>query len=368
MLALPMTVAVVGTCIERRREFKRLIVPSLVLFVCWSLFPAVVACYNYTFFGSPLITGYSLSGEQSAFSLTVLWTDLTQLLRSLDEGPFTVVFAIGLVGMIAVGPWTDRLMRLLWFLPVFIIYGSYYWFFRNWAYSRFFIATIPLMVGSAYLLIDRIRAHSAAKYAAMMLLILLTLANSRDKFKDSVEGRLYGGDQRQVAEVARMIVKHVHPDAVLFSTGMMSNYLGTRESFALYNLDSFSRDRMLRTFKPWHKKNDKDKPPDRPHSRRRDENLDPRQQPARVDRFLDFYSSKSDSDLAQLEVELVRSCMDRNRQVVFFVNEWEMQRQAEIMGKGYVFKPLTSNRSPGLYEVCVAENADTNQPPSVAQP
>ena len=59
--------------------------------------------------------------------------------------------------MLTVGNFTERLMRLGWFVPLFLLHSSYYWQAGGPPFLRFFICTFPLVIGSAFMLLEQIK-------------------------------------------------------------------------------------------------------------------------------------------------------------------------------------------------------------------
>ncbi len=95
-----------------------------VLLGCYAIFPVFLAIYNWTIFGNPLITGYSLTQEQDAFSFEHLRHNLVTMVSGLNTTALLLIFPIGLAGMLTTGDVWERLMRLFWFLPTALLYTA----------------------------------------------------------------------------------------------------------------------------------------------------------------------------------------------------------------------------------------------------
>jgi hypothetical protein len=153
--------------------------PLGALTLAYAVFPLAMLVYNAVLFGSPVVTGYALSDEQiplswrqfflpaagqraPAFSWDALAANSTNLLHGLNYELLFMVFPLGLLGMVFVGPSRERVLRVLWWLPLFVIYGAYYFSPPNLAGYRFLLAVAPLFVGAAYLLLERVTLAGAA--------------------------------------------------------------------------------------------------------------------------------------------------------------------------------------------------------------
>ncbi len=127
-----------------------------ILFGCYAVFPFLLAIYNWSIFGQPWTTGYGLSNEQFAFQWGQLGRNIPILNNGLNYQALFLVFPLGIAGMLVVGPIRESIMRLLWFVPIYFTYASYYWGPSGMAYLRFLICTFPVIIGSAFALIDHV--------------------------------------------------------------------------------------------------------------------------------------------------------------------------------------------------------------------
>ena len=136
-------------------SLSKIIKTTSVLIGCWAFFPFILAIYNYFIFGSPLTTGYSLTNEQSAFAWSHFLHNLPIINKGLIYEALFMVMPLGVAGMFLVGNVTEVLMRVFWFLPLYIVYTAYCWAPTGMAYYRFLICTFPVIIGSAFALLDK---------------------------------------------------------------------------------------------------------------------------------------------------------------------------------------------------------------------
>jgi hypothetical protein len=147
--------------------------------------------YNAHGFGHPLRTGYYLTAEQQAFDLSWLsarlndwlrttwsggadgrwaarrWAAVWQERRYLIEDRFLVLCLLGL--LLRVRRAGYGAVVLLWLVPTFVLYVSYYFFLIGPVFYRFVVLTLPGLILAAGLLVGpRLR-----RSAALQLLVLL---------------------------------------------------------------------------------------------------------------------------------------------------------------------------------------------------
>ena len=83
-------------------------------------------------------------------------------------------FPLGVAGMLIVGNLTERLMRLAWFVPLFLLYSSYYWQAGGPPFLRFFICTFPLIIGTSFMLLEQIKIEPLI-YLHLLLIVVMSL-------------------------------------------------------------------------------------------------------------------------------------------------------------------------------------------------
>lgn len=138
---------------------------------------AILLVHNTIAYGGPLTTGYSLTGEDTAFSVHYLGLNALGYLESIRDGAGAVALAgiAGLLLMARVGHWRGRglLLLLLAGAPT-VLYGAYYWSLTG---SRFLLPVFAVFIVAAVCLVHLIR-HRGLRLVVTVVLVTthLTLA------------------------------------------------------------------------------------------------------------------------------------------------------------------------------------------------
>lgn len=342
-------VAVAAVVIEGRKAGRRRLRAILALLGAYAVFPALLMAYNWALFGGPLTTGYALSGEQGAFSVASFLDNVRTINRDLVGEALFLILSVGLAGALVAGPWADRLMRVGWLLPWYFLHAGYYWIAWGRGYLRFYMAIIPVLVGSAYLLMDSGKFSRAGKNVGMTAACLLILAAGYESLKETIACSIYGIPARQQTVAGRLLARTLRPDAALFGQGMMAHSPGMRKDFLFYDLDAFSKGRG-RSFLPW----------TRTHTpqwyyRHHQVKVEVRGQLERMARLKRFYDGTSDKQLLEKLRELIREQLRRGRQVAFFLPDRAMAGRRDELGKGFQDVKLAGvrifDRPHGIYEI-----------------
>lgn len=307
---------------------KGLLPAAALLLMTYAIFPALLAAYNWRVFGSPLTTGYALSGEQGAFAWGFFRRDFQLVINGLNRDGFFLIFPIGLVGMILASPWLKRAILCTWFLPLYFVYGSYYWKTGNLSYFRFFINVIPLLAGMTFMLIEQARTSRAAKLAGAVALAGLIFMGNLPFLRTAFRGQMNTGC-REMAAAARAIQAQpeLQKDAVIFSRQPFHAYVGTLAGFRFYDLRAFTDIR-----------NDFQPPPRVDFSRYYEEA--PRRQSKRTGRFHEFYRTHHGNQLRRMKIDMIHFWLRQGRQVVFFLPDPELQAQQDDLSSEFCFRSL----------------------------
>ena len=152
--------------------------------------------------------------------------------------------------MLTIGNFTERLMRLAWFFPLFLLYSSYYWQAGGPAFLRFFICVFPLIVGSAFMLFEQIKPVSLfwrgvdvgplLHGVAVVFLVLLVLVPQYQASQAQMRGMVSNGKSQTRLAAGRMLVQTFGDDVVVFSQSPYEAYLDTVRNFRFYHLVRFS--------------------------------------------------------------------------------------------------------------------------------
>jgi 4-amino-4-deoxy-L-arabinose transferase-like glycosyltransferase len=124
---------------------------SLVLVAAAAIPLAFLALFNTVNFGSMLQTGYSLTGEQSAFDFHQLPARLGTMIQSrrvlLEDGYWCLILTGIVAGLVArPSRWRITATLLLWVIPLAALHLGYYFFSGTSPFWRFLLATSPGMV------------------------------------------------------------------------------------------------------------------------------------------------------------------------------------------------------------------------------
>ncbi len=334
LLVLPMAVAAAAVLWKAHRAGQRLPWRGVAaMLAAWGLFVWIQALYNYAMFGGLTVSGYALSGEQSSFSAAYFARYSTLLASGLTREFLPVIFPLALAGMLLWGPTLDRTLRLLWFVPVLITYGSYYWVNDNWSYLRFFMSTLPVCIGSAYALVEGEQAWRPARVGAALVVLGLFIGVTAPGLRRAVQGELIGHNPTELARTARLLAAKVPTNAVFFSQAPLASSLSSRESYTIYELDTFRR-RGLARFR--------DADP-------REWEREPRRQPERTRRMREFYEKATDEGLLDSERTIVKANLAAGRKVFFLVPPYQRDQEKRTLGPGYDWTTV-EEWDPGLWD------------------
>jgi len=289
----------------------------LVLLGCYSIFPLLLATYNWAIFDNPFISGYALSNEQFAFSWAQFRSNFATINSGLNYEALFLLFPAGIAGMLVIGPFRESLMRIFWFLPIYVAYSAYYWAPSGMAYFRFLICTFPVFVGATFALMDKVPSKKAHKVFAMILLSLFLITTRYTETKNGLRGVVSDRGSRANANASSIASKTLQKDAVIFSQSPVFCYIGTRRNFRSYDLRIFTKGYGNSAF-----------------------GGGVRQQEKRVERFRQFYSQLNDSQLIDKQRELVVSFLSQKRQVAYLIPLNAKERERTQLGVDFKFELL----------------------------
>jgi hypothetical protein len=322
-LALVVAVAVAGRIASdgRRRAWPPFSI--LVLLAAYAVFPVLLGLYNLHCFGSFFASGYGLSEEQRAFKWDYFPLHSSYLNQGLSFDVAYLLFPLGLLGMALEGPWTERLMRWAWLVPLYLIYTTYYFACTSQAYFRFILETLPLLVGAAFVLIRRLAAGRRAWFGLTALVVALIAVNNLGFLKGVWRGGPLYPSAGPLAEIGRVLDATAAPDAVVFLSPRAKFAIGTHRQYRSYGLDAFSAGYGRGSFQPYRYH------PFHPQCM---------QQAARRARLEAFYRDQTDEQLRQRKRDLVRESLARGREVVFLLPTHEAAQQRRELGDAVVLE------------------------------
>lgn len=308
-------------CIKSKENLRHQLKDTIILLACYCIFPLILAIYNWGIYDSPFVTGYGLSGEQLAFK----WKNISNNMRILGNGfnytALFVLFPIGFAGMFLAGTVSESIMVLLWVLPLFLLYASYYWAPNGMAYFRFLIATFPAFVGSAFALMDKSGKSWIRKIIVYAFMSVFIIFMTYSDTKSAVEGVVSSYPSRSLAYLSKQTAKVLDDDAVIFSRSPVFCYIGTRRHFRHYDLNIFTASYGANSF---------------------NENPEPRRHPIRNDRLHEFYKGLTDADLQKKKMELIQKFNAEGRQVACLLPQWAIKGEQDALGKDFKWNFLDS--------------------------
>jgi hypothetical protein len=321
LLALVVVAAMVGAAWRTRKEKQWRWQPFATLLAASAVFPLLYAGYNAVIFGGPLTTGYALSNEQAAFSLAHLGETSGAVFRALQESCLSIFFPLGLVGLLVLSGWTERLMRVLWFVPVFLVYCAYYWVAPqgNWSNMRFLMAVFPLFIGAALALLDQLSLSKGKKFAVMAGLCVAVFILQWPRVSMLKSGYADNPVLQPQKLAADKAAEFLRPAAVIFARQPAAFHINRGKKFRLYDLGAFDRRYWSRLASP--------------------RTGEPRRQPQRTEKFKTFLETNADS-LAQKKRELVQSFLEQGRQVAYLIPKRYLTQEQNALGKEFQFTPL----------------------------
>jgi hypothetical protein len=337
VLALPVLVAVAGRLARPVRAW-----PALALLAGYAIFPLLLALYNQRYFGGYFSTGYQLTSEQSSFKWSYFLAHSRLLTAGLSSEALYTLFPLGLLGTILVGKWDERLARLGWFVPLYVVYATYYYGTAGGAYYRFMFATFPLFAAAAFMLIAAVGRDALARCLAMAVVTGLVVLHNAEALGKAARGDLYGRAAARLVVVGRALDETADADAVVLLSSRAKYAIGTRRAYRSYSLDVFLPGYGHGMFRA-------------PHRRRPPK---PKQQELRRRRLEHFYRKHSRDQLREMKRDLVREHLEGGRQVVYAIPVHEAHRERQELGEAFRLEPLHEFDAPawgrwGIYQAAL---------------
>lgn len=355
VLALPVVLAAVWTTGEAlvRRRTLRPLGPALILLAAYAVGPVLLGLYHLAYFGRFAASGYDLSAEQAAFSWRYFWLHARRLNTGLAHDVLFLLFPLGFVGCLTLGSWKERLLRLGWCVPVYVLYSTYYFSSSSQSAYRFMLVLLPLFVPAAFAFLQQVLSDPVRRRVAVAAVLALIALDRFDSFRNAWQGELYQ-QPRPLAMLGHVLDRTVEDDAVLFLASRSATAIGTRRRYTAYNLDAFTADYGARAFRPW-----------RYHPYR----AGVIQQESRRARFAEFYRAHSEDELQAMKKERVAQWLAAGRQVVFVLPKGEARREAARLLPELELHPLrTVNllwwRDWGIYEAVRSDAEPASGNPS----
>ena len=338
LLAMPVLAAAAFVLARPWPAERRQWAQAAALLAAYAVFPIVHLLYNASVFGGPLTTGYALSGEQSAFSLSRLPRNAPYALRAMGNTGLGIYLGLGLVGLVMGRDWRQTVLKLLWVFPIVLLYVMYYWAPRPpaGAYARFFLGLYPALIGSAFIPLERLslsvprQRALAAGLCALVFVMYFPGAFKLERSKSRGSMLLH----EQASDLAET---HLKDGAVVFGSRQPGIYLSRGKGFRVYELEAFEANRVSTVV---------------------DSVRIPQArvmfQPTKQQHLRQFYAVNA-RRLEALLRERVESFLAEGRQVAFVVPKGQRLRYAGILGTDLTFNCLTEwqfgEQAWGIYEV-----------------
>lgn len=320
VLVLVACVMVLSAAWTHRRSPGRLGTGVLMLGTGYLAVMGLYGVYNTALFGRPWITGYALSQEQNAFSMAGLYSAAGWTLQGLMQIVGPLLFGLGLLGMLTARGFGQKIARLLWWIPIWLIYASYYWansVLQN-SFLRFYIATIPVFIGSAFELIDRLVGNRFGRCFVMLVFMGLTFWMDGGDTPAYLNRVVASPALKLQEQAGKLAAAHLPDGAIVLAQYPAAFRLGRGKGFALYDLAHFESARHLQPG---------------PNA--------PRWQPARHERIMQIYAQQAPNMDAML-VNHILTGLDAGETVAFIVPDQRLDQIRRRLGEGFHLDELAA--------------------------
>ncbi len=361
LFGLAVAAALAGTLWRVRPRRGRPLVTAIALALAYALFPLALALYHWRWFGSPLTSGYALSGEQQALSWRYALGNFTTLLNGLNGDCAPLLLPLALVGLARVGSRLERLVRTLWLVPLCLLYLFYYWAPPGWIYSRFLLSTVPLLVGLALPTVQRIPGSPTGRTLGLCTYATLVGAYFLFSLGRTLAGHGMNDQARPRAAVAAAIAPHLREDAALFVWPPIDTGIGAHRRYRPYRLVSFQPGFVESEMPPWNE-------PDLRQDARRSfrERWAIKVQPERRAELVALYETLGATGLASQRTERVTALLQASNQVAFLLRPTRHPHQQAGISTHVTLRPRVTFDAAWqgtwtLFEAFLPD--DTTEPP-----
>lgn len=363
LFGLAVAAALAGMLWRARPHRSRPFGTAAALALAYALFPLALALYHWRWFGHPLASGYALSGEQQALSWRYAINNLVTLINSLNGDCAPLMLPLALVGLAVTGSRLDRLVRALWLVPLCLLYLFYYWAPPGWIYSRFMLATVPLLVGLALAAVARMLTSSTGRTLGLCVYSLLVGTYFLFNLGQVLAGRGMNSQSKPRAAVAAAIAPHLREDAALFVWPPIDTGIGAHRRYRPYRLVAFRPDFIESEMPPW---NEPDPRQDARRSFR--ERWAIKVQPERRAELVALYEALGADGLASQRTERVTALLQASNQVAFLLRPTRHPHQQAGVATNVALLPRVTFDAAwqGSWTLFEAHLPATPEPPGVA--
>jgi hypothetical protein len=226
-----------------RVPLRRWVMQSLTLIATAAIVLIPLLIYLTHAFGAPWRTGYSLTDESTAFTLSQFFTHLPHMLWVMNKPGFgmPVLFPLGL----AAACWfawkrtPAGILLALWIFPCLIVYTAYYWvpLGNDSLYTRFFDSCMPgiviAAVGGGITLLRHVRTPSSHRLGMIALAVITIGVTVGDDLTDDVAHRLveYANTSLGFAIVDTFAANNLPADATVIAARETAYFLDYSTTF-----------------------------------------------------------------------------------------------------------------------------------------
>lgn len=295
---------------------------TVALAVGYAFFPILHMAYNAIYFGNPLLTGYALSDEQGAFEAKRVLSKVIGVFDRIGADGLGALFGLGLFGLAIRGGPADRVLRILWFVPLVVVYGFYYWNAPHlgMAFTRFFICLFPLLVGMAFAVVEELKGSRRRQLVFLTLMAVGSIAVGWPGMRKGMRDVVAAEGKRQQATVRRIAQEHLTDKAVVFADQPVSLHLGIGKTFTVYDPNAFRPQNIL-------------------HALERRRPYDPRQQPARRAAITAFYTEHQ-QEIPAMETQVIESALAAGHQVAYILQAHQVDRKTRDLAPAFELETI----------------------------
>jgi len=214
------------------------------LFLCW---------YHWSSFGSPFATGYSLTNEQSGFSLSYFWTNLRLYIPALISDGTGLITSLALIELVLLFGRNKRkaIVFLAWIIPLSLLYMFYYWAptTRALSFLRFILPVfVPMYILALSGLWNLIRKYSKVKQLIIILILVVVhgIWGICASFEDSETYYIRQNSSKKVLDFA---LEEIPEGSVIFTDYGSLNTFDFEKRWILYSTNILNQHYLKRRLK-----------------------------------------------------------------------------------------------------------------------
>ncbi len=306
-----------------------------------------IAYFHYWAFGSIFRSGYSLTGEDSAFKLSSLALNLRLYLPDIlrdGVGPAAV-----LMFALLLRPGRYRWKRVLfwgsWILPTLGLYLTYYWApdGKSASYLRFLVPLLPAfyLLGAGGLRLLLAKRNARTVYWAVAVTAALQLVWGLPGIINHCETKAL--EDRKLALNINFAKTNLPPGALLLATESILNELDFEENYLLYptsmlNVAQINRitEQTIRGEALWLQK-------------------------ARAEALQQKLGTMRQADLSKLFIERFKAMLKDGKKIYFYGSSSEARRLRNFFQNYFELKETGSSPGEVPASVFVAVNVGSNR-------